>query len=155
MSTKTKSGSIRCDDERVSYTWDGGSWTLRFVDITVIGECTNELGPFADDYYICFVAADGETWWTTSFYAEGRDELLQCLARRFGSTFEWGLCDSTTFKSRVMWPPPLRDKPLFAFSEPRASNRFSGFLRALGIAPSSNVQTVSSEVREFVLQRGG
>jgi hypothetical protein len=154
MKRPTLSGRVTCTTEGVRYEWRGGAWSLVFDEIVVIGECTNELGPFADDYYICFVRGDGARWLSASFYAEGRDELLECLAHRFGTTFEYSLCDSTTFRSRVMWPPQLRNLPLFEYHEPEPINRIGRWLRRIGLKPMTNVQVVSEEVRRFASRTG-
>jgi len=155
MSKVTQSGRITCTVTGVEYEWPGGRWSLAFEDIAAVGECTNELGPFADDYFICFVHRDGLRWSECSFYAEGRDELLVHLAQHFGTSFEYGLCNSTTFRSRVMWPPSLCEEPLFEYHEPVAGNRFSAWLRTIGLKPGTNVQTVASTVRQFVSVAAG
>lgn len=64
--------------------------------------------------------------------------------------FEWGLVDSTTFKSRVMWPLALRDQPLFEYREPAPSTRLRAWLRKIGLKPNTNVQSVAETVRQFV-----
>lgn len=150
----TLSGRWTSTPYGITYERSGGSWSIRFDEITAIGECTNELGPFADDYYICFVGLDGVRWLEGSFYAEGRDELLTCLAQHFGIPFDWQLIDSTTFRSRVMWPPALQDRPLFDYREPDPVNRVSAWLRRIGLKPNTNVQTVAEDVRRHIVRVG-
>lgn len=155
MGNATQSGRITCTSAGIEYMWRGGGWSLAFADIAAIGECTNELGPFADDYFICFVHRDGLRWSECSFYAEGRDELLVCLSEYFRTAFEYGLCNSTTFRSRVMWPPSLRDEALFEYREPLSRSRLSAWLRRIGLKPSSNIQVIASPVRQFVSGTAG
>lgn len=150
MVNATRSGIITCTPAGVEYTWSNGSWKLSFDEIAVIGEHTNELGPFTDDYFICFVHRNGKGWLECSFYAEGRDALLTCLEAHFGTPFEFKLCDSTSFKSRVMWPRSLNDEPLFEYLEPPPGNRFSKWLRRLGVKPITNVQVIAPRIHEFI-----
>src|SRR5437588_9442501 len=145
------SGRWMSTSDGIAYEWKDGRWSLRFDEIAIVGEYTNELGPFADDYYFCFVRHDGVHWNDGSFYAEGRDELLSALARHFGTSFECELCDSTTFNSRIMWPPALCDRPLFEYKDPVPRNRLSAWLRTIGLKPITNVQTVAAEIREFLI----
>jgi len=54
-----------------------------------------------------------------------------------------------------MWPPSLCEEPLFEYHEPVAGNRFSAWLRTIGLKPGTNVQTVASTVRQFVSVAAG
>ena len=60
-------------DRTICYRLDGSlNWELPVGAICVIGEMTNDHGPYVDDYFICF-ATDAQTWYEASFYAEGRE----------------------------------------------------------------------------------
>ena len=91
-----------------------GDWTLALADVRVIGECTNQSGPFADDYFFCFATGSGP-WHEVSFYADGRDEFLRALEAKLGTSFETGLCYSTDFASRVFWPSAIAGMPMFKY----------------------------------------
>jgi len=155
MVKATYSGTIFCTSAGIEYAWRNGSWKLPFSEIAVIGECTNELGPFADDYFVCFVNRNGKGWLDCSFYAEGRDALLTCLESHFGTPFELGLSDSTSFKSRVMWPPSLRGEPMFEYLAPPPKNRLSAWLRRIGMKPNTNVQVIAPRVQKFLSRTAG
>jgi len=92
-----------------------GSWKLPVSDVSVIGEYTNEDGPFADDYFLVFVTGDDSGWFEGSFYGDRRDELLQELSALLGSEIALELSHSTTFTSRILWPETMRGKALFDF----------------------------------------
>jgi len=93
-----------------------GDWNLRVSTVRIIGEFTNQNGPFADDYFLCFATGPWK-WREASFYAEGRDEFLEALGAKLGSPLELGLCGSTDFASRVLWPQSLAGEPMFRFED--------------------------------------
>jgi hypothetical protein len=113
----SESGRILLDGDVIRYRSAlYGDWDLPVSDVRVIGEATNESGPFADDYFFCF-ATGPSTWREASFYAHGRDEFLRALGTKLGSPLEVGLCHSTDFASRVLWPPSLAGEPMFRFDD--------------------------------------
>ena len=88
MTTSEDSGQIELDGDVIRYTSTTYSdWTIPVADLRVIGEATNQSGPFADDYFLCF-ATGPERWYEASFYAAGRDALLIELGERLGSTLQ-------------------------------------------------------------------
>lgn len=112
-----ESGRIQLDGDIIRYRSAAyGDWDLPRSDVRIIGESTNQNGPFADDYFLCF-ATGPERWLEASFYAEGRDDFLRELGATLGSPLETGLCHSTDFASRVLWPPALAGQPMFRFEE--------------------------------------
>ena len=109
------SGQIQLDGDVIRYRSSRyGNWDLPVSDVRVIGEATNDSGPFADDYFFCFATGPG-MWLEASFYAEGRDEFLRALGEKLGSPLECRLCNSTDFASRVLWPPALAGEPMFRY----------------------------------------
>ena len=110
-----ESGHILLDGDVVRYRSAAyGDWDLPVSDVRIIGEATNQNGPFADDYFFCFASGPG-MWHEASFYAEGRDEFLRLLGAKLGSPLQAGLYDSADFASRVLWPPSLGGEPMFRF----------------------------------------
>lgn len=85
-------------------------------DLQLIGESTNQDGPGADDYFFCF-ATGPEMWYQASFYAEGRDVFLKSLGARLGGAIDSGLCQSTDFASRILWPVELVGQPMFQYED--------------------------------------
>jgi hypothetical protein len=115
-------------------------WDLSVSDVRIIGEVTNQNGPFADDYFFCF-ASGPAMWREASFYAEGRDEFLSALGAKLGSPLEVGLCHSTDFASRVLWPPSLVGEPMFRFDDIPAKGLWGKLFGS-----SQNRQTYSERV---------
>lgn len=107
------------------------NWSLPISQIKIIGEYTNSNGPYVDDYFFVFVLADG-SWRQASFYAEGRESFLTELSSKLGYKLECGLCNSTSLKSRIMWPEELNGEILFTFAcAPDPKNFFAKFLHKL------------------------
>ena len=137
----SESGRILLDGGIIRYrSAVYGDWDLLVSDVRVIGEATNQNGPFTDDYFFCF-ATGPEMWREASFYAEGRDEFLRALRATLGTPLEVGLCHSADFASRVLWPPSLAGEPMFRFDDVPPK----GLLGKL-FGSSQNLQTYSEQV---------
>ena len=110
MTTSEDSGQIQVDGDVIRYTSTTYSdWTIPIGDIRIIGEATNQNGPFADDYFLCF-ATGPELWYEASFYADGRAAFLVELSARLGATLALRLGSSADFASRILWPGELVGK---------------------------------------------
>jgi hypothetical protein len=103
---ETAEGRLRYRDGR--FTWD-----VAIADIAVLGEYTNQNGPFSDDHFLAFIGRGSTEWYEASFYARGRDDALKGLASQLGTNLVCALCNSTDFRSRVMWPPALAELEMF------------------------------------------
>jgi hypothetical protein len=137
----SESGRILLDGDVIRYrSAVYGDWDLRVLDVRIIGEATNQSGPFADDYFFCF-ATGTSMWREASFYAEGRDEFLRALGAKLGSPVEAGLCHSADFASRVLWPPSLAGEPMFRFGDTAPKGVWGKLF-----GPSQNRQTYSERV---------
>lgn len=110
------SGTIRLVGGTIRYSFaNGEGWDLPLRSVRVIGEATNQNGPFVDDYFLCF-ACGPEGWYEASFYAEGREEFLTALAPHLGYRPLLQLANSADFASNVLWPAHLVGRPLFTFT---------------------------------------
>ena len=144
-----ESGRILLDGDIIRYrSAVYGDWDLPVLDVRIMGEATNQNGPFADDYFFCFATGPG-MWREASFYAEGRDEFLRALGAKLGILLELDLCHSADFASRVLWPPALAGEPMFRFDD-IAPEGLWGTL----FGPSQNRQAYSDRVAA-VLAGGG
>jgi hypothetical protein len=94
------------------------AWAAPTGDIVLIAEYTTSEGPGAD-YYLIFVTVEAGTLYfsTTSFYSDGRDEVLNRLSELWKAPLQLGLCNSTEWKSRVIWPLELAGHDYFEFRE--------------------------------------
>lgn len=135
------SASLELCDGMIRYRTSGSPiWELAISDVRIVGEMTNNAGPFDDDYSLCFAAgADG--WYDASFYAEGREEFLQSLAMALQCELPLRLVGSTDFDSNVLWPPHLAGKPMFLF-KPEPAKTWIGRL----MGASGNTQWFSADV---------
>jgi hypothetical protein len=112
-----QSGIIRLDGDIIRYRSSRfGNWDLPLREVRVIGEATDQSGPFLDDYRLCF-AVDATGWYEASFYADGCEAFLAAASERLRFAFELSLCASTDFASRVLWPPQLTGQPMFQYTD--------------------------------------
>jgi hypothetical protein len=136
-----KSGQISLDGDVIRYrSTVYGSWDLPVAEVRIVGEATNQSGPFADDYFLCFATGPG-MWLEASYYAKGCDEFLRVLAARLGGPLEVGLCHSTDFASRVLWPPSLAGQPMFRYDDVPPKGLLG---KVLG--PRQNRQTYTEQI---------
>ena len=145
------SGVLSLRDCRICHEWPQGTWDLRVDRVRLSGEATTDKGPFADDYWFYFVSVR-DLWYRASFYAEGRDEFLKALSDQLGDKLELGLCNSTKFASRVLWPPHLVGKPMFVYTPEWPANRLARAAAKLLGGPFRNSQTISDDVKQYLEQ---
>jgi hypothetical protein len=122
----------------------GGGWELAACDIALVGEYTTADGPFVDDYFFAFVRNDGAVF-QASFYAAGGNATLDALGAALGARITPGLCNSATWRSRVLWPPALEDTPLFERRDRAEAGIWNRLQRVMGIGAMDAVLTVSVE----------
>ena len=129
-----------------------GSWRLPSSDVSVVGEYTNANGPWIDDYFLVFVRPD-RMCFEVSFHARGRDQALSDLGIALGgAVLRPGLCNSTEWRTRVLWPLQLADSPLWVLQREPPSGVWRRVLDVAGLPCRTAV--LSATVEEF-LSRGG
>ena len=110
-------GHLELDGDVIRYSSETyPEWSIRVDDICLMGEATNQNGPFAGDYFLCF-ATRSEKWREASFYAAGCGQFLTDLGARLGVNIELALASSTDFDSRIVWPLEWVGKPMFQYQE--------------------------------------
>jgi hypothetical protein len=125
------SGTLRHSGGAVEYSRAGiREWRLPLDQIAVIGEFT--ISSLGDDYFVLFVTPTGDSF-RASFYAIGRDACLAALSEHLGAVLQLTLCDSTEFKSRVLWPLSLAGQPLLELVVARPVGRLARVAHHLGI----------------------
>lgn len=134
MNAKNKlnpSGKVFIQDEFILWhSEDVELVRVRINDIVAIGEYTTADGPLADDWFMVFVCSGGE-WYQISRYAENMDEVLKTLSAHFNSDLNTSfLVNSTEFRSIVLYPLVLREKPLFQILDSPTKNN-KNFLKKL------------------------
>jgi len=144
MTAPNPSGNIRLHGSVIQYTSATyGDWSVEVDDVRIIGEATNQDGPFADDYFLCFAIGPG-SWYEASFYATGRDPLLADLGKQFGVELQLRLMGSTDFNSRILWPIELEGSPMFEYRDVRPSGVIESLKGLIGIG--QNRQFYSGQV---------
>ncbi len=130
MSHPNHSGELRCGAGVITYHSPAGDWSVPIADVRLIAEYTNSDGPYVDDYFFVFLTAPEGGWHQASFYAKGRDEALAALSRTIGAPLECRLCDSTEYKTRIMWPPNLKDQELMEVLPPKKRSLWQKLLHS-------------------------
>lgn len=116
MPPDDQSGVLDCTGDTLTYRVRFGDWSIPVSSIKLIAEYTNSDGPAIDDYFFVFLTAAEGGWHEASFYAEGRDATLQALREKIGAPLRCGLCGSTDYRSRILWPTHLEGQPLMDVS---------------------------------------
>jgi hypothetical protein len=119
-------------DDELRYTGEeGAGWHIPARDVAAVGELTTPAGPAADDYFIIFLRWDGR-YEVAPLDAEGRAGALAGLGALLGGELGSGLYDSTSWRSRVIWPPQLAGRPLFDLEDAAACGPGDRIRRWLG-----------------------
>jgi hypothetical protein len=122
-------------------------WTVPLESVRALGEATNASGPWGDDWLFIVITGPDPAWFQAPVDAEGVQEVLQQLALRLGEPLELQLANSTTFRSRGLWPTALRGRPLFALEEPEPVHLGQRVLKLVRLWPWSMIQSLTPEVR--------
>jgi hypothetical protein len=139
-----RAGAVHYIRERES------GWQLAAADIAVVGEYTTADGPSVDDYFFAFVRADG-TVFEASFYAAGGNATLDALGAALGGKITAGLCNSATWRSRVIWPQELENVPLFELRDRGDRSIWHRLRRVVGLGAMDAVLT--DEVERYLAER--
>lgn len=134
------------DGMRLGYRGAHASWDITPERILCVGEATSESP--VEDWLICVITDVRGNWVEASLYSQGRNDALQWLSQALGGSLEVKLAHAPPFRSRVMWPPPLQEQPLFAYQVSLFRRTFSRGLRRLGVPLQSPVQTVHPQVMD-------
>jgi hypothetical protein len=110
-----ESGRLWIENSIIHYESEHyGQWTSPVSEVLLVGEYTNDHGPYLDDWFYVFMVA-GQNWFEASMYAKESDSFRGDLKQALGADITTGLASSTEFRSRVMWPVSLCGKPIFDF----------------------------------------
>jgi hypothetical protein len=122
---KEDSGRLIVEEDRVCYeSTTYGNWRIPASSIRLIGEYTNQSGPYLDDYFFVFVTKGEVGWSEASFYCQGRDEAWKNLAELFPGLASPGLCNSADFKSRALWPHIYEGREFLRFQPMKRGTRW-------------------------------
>ena len=121
-----------------------GDWDIALADVRMIGEATNEDGPFLDDWMLVF-ATGPDRWYEASFYATIHTDFREKLGEVLHAPLAAALAGSASFDSRVLWPPHLVGRPVFVYEHGRAKTLF-GRIASRVVGPLSCTQRFTDEV---------
>jgi hypothetical protein len=132
------------DAARLAFRSSRSAWDVTPDRILCVGEATSDSP--VEDWLLCLVTDVRGNWVEGSLYSQGRNDALQWLSQALGSSLEVKLANAPPFRSRVMWPPALQERPLFDYQVSFLRRAFSRGLRRLGIAPRGAVQAVHPQI---------
>lgn len=89
--------------------------TIPITDVAIVGEFTNEDGPFAEDHFIVFVSSDGRVIYTPLY--DLPTDFLERLESLVRGHIQTRLNFQTTFRSRVLWPSESEGEELLSFTK--------------------------------------
>jgi hypothetical protein len=134
------------EGSRLVYRGGRSSWEVTSDRIFCVGEATSETPE--EDWLLCLITDVRGSWVEASLYSQGRNDALQWLSQSLGTSLEVKLAHAPPFRSRVMWPPPLQERALFAYQASLFRRTFSRGLRRLGVPLQSPVQSVHPHVMD-------
>src|SRR5581483_11979321 len=133
----------------LGYRQGRAEWDIGRHEIVCVGEATTE-SPTGEDWLICLITDVHGTWFEASLYSPGRNDALQWLSNALNSSMEVKLAHAPPFRSRVMWPPEMKERPLFEYQVSPLRRAFSRGLRRLGFSGRGGVQTVHPGVLDYL-----
>ena len=140
-------------DGVLRYEGAGITWEITPERILCVGEATTDSASAGEDWMLCFVTDLNGNWLEASLYAPGRNAALHWLSMHLGHSFEVKLANAPGFRSRVMWPPEIRDEPFFLYQVSPVWRLLGRTLRRLGVSPPSAVQSIHPAVLEHLRMR--
>lgn len=150
MSGPAKSAAVELRDGVIVYAVSGAKgdtgWSLDTAKVLLVGELTNDRGPFEDDWFILFFTAP-DNYLSVSSYAEGCMEFLEALGKHLGAPLLPTLFASADWASNVLWPASLVGRPVFTFTDKHAETRLGKVWEWVTGGPWWNWQELTPEVK--------
>ena len=126
-------GRVHLADDTIVYCSESyPSWKIGLNEIQVIGEFTNENGPYCQDHFLAFVA-DVKSCHELPCGAHGFSAMKGQLERHLNGHLELQLIFTTTFESAVLWPFEMKGQRLFHFSRTNPPTMWAKLLGLVGI----------------------
>ena len=120
MSLQEDLGQVQVSHATVAYTSRFyTSWEIDVPDIRIIGEWTDESGPYCEDHFLAFVTKTGQCL-DLPFRASGFSQAMRQIKHLLDASLESKLMFSTRLNSVVLWPSALEGRPLFRFCQTEA-----------------------------------
>ncbi len=85
-------------------------------DVRLIGEYTTAEGPVIDDWFIVFYMSKKDCK-QVSFYAKGREVMLQLLTEYLGTEIASRLTGSARWDTMLLWPPEVMGQAMWSVED--------------------------------------
>lgn len=96
---------------------------ISLEEIVAVGEHTNEDGPHFEDYWLTIVLRNGNSVEVGSEDPDSSSLYAQLGISLSGARFLPGLCNQTSFASRILWPLEHQDASLLTYERDGADVR--------------------------------
>lgn len=129
------------------------AWRVKYEDIAVVGEMTNDSGPWFDDHFLILVLREFNSevkWYEISSDVNGFEHAMKNLSTLLKISLELRLVNITNFESVVLWPQEIQGMKLFRFNRKTHNNIFEGFYRLF--FPQIE-QEIADSVKSFILSQ--
>lgn len=126
---------------------DYGNWSIPLSEIRLLGEYTNEEGPFVEDHFFVIIDSNNNIF-EAPVGAEGIVDVIKALSEIYGCKIELKLIFETSFKSRVIYPQKLYDMDLFTITNKNKISFFKKMINLLKIPTDSVV--ISENVLNYL-----
>jgi hypothetical protein len=96
---------------------------IPIAEIKMIGEYTNDKGPFQDDWYVSFYYGENE-YFEFSMNTNEIMDMLSNLGKRLNSEIIPSLFSSTDWKSQILFPQKYKGNPIWEIKELESKSPF-------------------------------
>ena len=111
-----KNNRIDLVDNNIIRTRDGQTlFEISISEIKVIGEYTNDEGPYHDDWFLTILT--NEDWYEIPMYLEDFNKFLNVLGEKLETKFILHFANSTNWKSRIIYPEKFADQEIYKIEE--------------------------------------
>ncbi len=137
-------GMIQLVDNNIVRKVNGQTvFEIPVEQISAIGEFTTSAGPYFDDWYVTFITQND--WYEIPMDVSGIDELFLGLGNKLGVDLSYQLTNSTTWKTRIMYPEKLKERELYKIVNKSPKNFIK---RLLGL--KERVREISPEITNIL-----
>jgi hypothetical protein len=128
-------GTVTFQDGDIEFRRGKDYWRLRLDSVCLIGEFTDASGPVGDDYCVTFVQRGSGVRYVLPYDTVGCGLVMDAISHELGAPMTTALANSADFRSRVLWPEHLRDKPFLSDAPASGLLGRIGFRRTTVLRP--------------------
>lgn len=120
---------------------------LELENVKLIGEYTNDQGPFFDDWFLVFVDVQNRSF-KVSMYSENIENTIDEIVKFFQFERTLSLVNSADWKSVILWPERMKGKEFLQLIQVKPTT-FLGKIGAIFGLKRTGLD-VTDEVKEFL-----